>query len=258
MTWGIIPAAGLGSRIRPLAFSKELLPVGARLDRGWERPRAVSEYLVERLIIAGADRLCFVISAEKADIMTYFGSSVNGVPVCYVLQERPQGLCDAIFSALPFLGGQESAIVGLPDTVWFPADGLRTLPGDGLSFLLFPVDEPHLFDAVVMDAAGAVTGIEVKSARPSTIWIWGAFKIPAGELRALHVLWHRRGRQDQFWGSLVNAYIDEGGRVSARKAGTAYADVGTFCGYRNAIRVVQEMSPTELVWLPPEEHHEQA
>ena len=26
--WGIIPAAGAGSRIQPLAFSKELLPVG--------------------------------------------------------------------------------------------------------------------------------------------------------------------------------------------------------------------------------------
>ena len=26
--WGIVPAAGIGSRIQPLAFSKELLPVG--------------------------------------------------------------------------------------------------------------------------------------------------------------------------------------------------------------------------------------
>lgn len=34
MTWGIIPAAGLGSRIQPLACSKELLPVGSRLDDG--------------------------------------------------------------------------------------------------------------------------------------------------------------------------------------------------------------------------------
>lgn len=30
--WGIIPAAGKRSRIQPLAFSKELLPVGSRLD----------------------------------------------------------------------------------------------------------------------------------------------------------------------------------------------------------------------------------
>ena len=45
--WGIVPAAGIGSRIQPLAFSKELLPVGSRTENGNERPRAVSEYLVE-------------------------------------------------------------------------------------------------------------------------------------------------------------------------------------------------------------------
>jgi hypothetical protein len=36
--WGLVPAAGLGSRIQPLAFSKELLPVGSRFDGGTERP----------------------------------------------------------------------------------------------------------------------------------------------------------------------------------------------------------------------------
>lgn len=30
--WGIIPAAGAGTRIQPLGFSKELLPVGSRFD----------------------------------------------------------------------------------------------------------------------------------------------------------------------------------------------------------------------------------
>src|SRR5689334_13933934 len=52
--WGIIPAAGHGSRIQPLAFSKELLPVGSRFDGVSERPRAVSEYLVERMQAGGA------------------------------------------------------------------------------------------------------------------------------------------------------------------------------------------------------------
>ena len=50
--WGIIPAAGRGNRIQPLAFSKELLPVGSRLDGTVERPRAVSEHLIERMLFA--------------------------------------------------------------------------------------------------------------------------------------------------------------------------------------------------------------
>ena len=72
--WGIIPAAGIGSRIQPLAFSKELLPVGTRLEGGVERPRAVSEHLIERMIAAGVDKLCFVIAPGKSDIVNYYGA----------------------------------------------------------------------------------------------------------------------------------------------------------------------------------------
>src|SRR5438270_13966065 len=57
---GIIPAAGAGQRIQPLGFPKELLPVGSRVLDGVERPKAVSEYLVERMIAAGADQICFI------------------------------------------------------------------------------------------------------------------------------------------------------------------------------------------------------
>ena len=49
--WGIIPAAGRGSRIQPLAFSKELLPVGSRRDGDAERPLAISEHLVEMPLV---------------------------------------------------------------------------------------------------------------------------------------------------------------------------------------------------------------
>src|SRR3954452_12885219 len=118
--WGIIPAAGLGSRIQPLAFSKELLPVGSRIDEGVERPCAVSEFLVERMVKGGADKLCFVISPGKSDILEYFGASYRDVAIAYVVQERPGGLCDAVFRARPFVQPDEPVLVGLPDTIWFP------------------------------------------------------------------------------------------------------------------------------------------
>jgi glucose-1-phosphate thymidylyltransferase len=97
--WGIIPSAGAGSRIQPLAFSKELLPVGSRLDGDTERPRAVSEYLVERMLTAGAKKLCFVISHGKSDILEYYGGRIGEADISYVVQPRPAGLCDAIFRA---------------------------------------------------------------------------------------------------------------------------------------------------------------
>src|SRR4051794_2182539 len=166
--WGIIPAAGIGSRIQPLAFSKELLPVGSRCELGTMRPRAVSEYLVERMIQGGATRICFVISADKCDIVQYFGNSMGEVHISYVVQPRPAGLCDALFQALPVIGAEEQVLVGLPDTVWFPEDGFVSLPDDELSFLLFDVERPHLFDAVLTDVSGNVREIRVKQADPQT------------------------------------------------------------------------------------------
>lgn len=236
---GVIPAAGAGTRIQPLAFSKELLPVGVRLDGGIERPRAVSEYLVERLIAGGADRLCFVISPGKSDILAYYGGSVGGVPVCYAVQPSPAGLCDAIFRALPFAHRHETIAVGLPDTVWFPRDALAALPEDVLAFLLFPVRQPQLFDAVVTDEAGRVLDVQVKSPTPTSTWIWGAFKGPAAVFAELHRLWQEREGQDQYIGTLINQYLARGGRALGVRAGVSYVDVGTLHGYREALSLLQ-------------------
>ena len=236
--WGIIPAAGLGTRIRPLAFSKELLPVGTRLDGMVERPRAVSEYLLERMLEAGVDRLCFVISPAKTDIVSYFGGRFGAAPICYAVQQNPNGLCDALFSALPFVAPDDELYVGLPDTVWFPADGFRFLPDGQFSFLLFPVADPELFDAVVTDARGRVEEIQVKQENAASEWVWGAFKLTGRHFRALYELWRERRGSDEYIGTLVNAYLETGAEVYGVKRGDAYVDVGTLHGYREAVRVL--------------------
>lgn len=236
---GIIPAAGCGSRIQPLAFSKELLPVGSRLDGSVERPRAVSEYIVERMIRAGADRLCFVIASGKSDIMEYYGGAIGGAELCYVVQPHPAGLCDALFRALPWVRPNESVVVGLPDTIWFPADGLCGLPEDLLSFLLFPVKRPEFFDAVVTGDDDCVREIQVKREQPDSAWIWGAFKLPGALLADLQRLWLARDRGDEYFGSLVNAYLARGGTARAVRAGSAYVDVGTIHGYREAMQLLR-------------------
>lgn len=237
--WGIIPAAGAGSRIQPLAFSKELLPVGSRLEDGVERPRAVSEYLVERMILAGADKLCFVIAPEKTDILEYYGSRLWGADIAYVVQPNPGGLCDALFRAAPLIGKSESIVIGLPDTVWLPKDALRTLPQDELAFLLFPVDRPELFDAVVTDAEGRVRKIEVKQNGAMSHWIWGAVTMPGTVFHDLHALWCRPERRDEYLGTLVNAWLAEGGSARGVRAGHQYVDVGTLHGYRAALGILQ-------------------
>ena len=245
--WGIIPAAGMGSRIQPLAFSKELLPVGSLQDGEHERPRAVSEYLVERMIRAGTDKLCFVISPGKTDILEYYGSRLWGADIAYVVQPSPGGLCDAVFRALPLIREDEQVLIGLPDTIWSPEDGFARLPSGMLSLLLFPVEHPELFDAVVTDSQDQVQQIQVKQKGATSDWIWGGIRMPGSTFHALHRLWQQPGRQDEYLGTLINAWLAAGGRAMGIKAGEAYVDVGTLGGYREAIRLLADQWKDETV-----------
>lgn len=247
---GIVPAAGAGTRLQPLAFSKEMLPVGSAVDElGIERPKAVSEFLVERMIRAGADRVCFVISPEKTDIIRYYAHHSAARRFCYTVQERPRGLCDALFRAAQVMRDDEDVLIGLPDTVWFPIDGFSLLPAGKLSFLLFPVLNPESFDAVVTNGS-QVAEIQVKAAQPDSNWIWGAFRMPAQVFRALHRLWAEADRGDEYVGTLINAYLARGGHAIGVRAGERYFDVGTIEGYRAAIGALTK----EGMGAPPEDH----
>jgi glucose-1-phosphate thymidylyltransferase len=239
--WGIIPAAGNGTRIQPLAFSKELLPVGSRFDGTTERPRAVSEYLIERMLSAGTDKICFVISPWKSDILQYYGGTIGRAAIAYVVQPQPAGLCDAIFPALPLIRPDETVLVGPPDTIWLPEDALARLPDNRLAFLTFPVDRPELFDAVVGDSTGRVREIQVKQRDAASHWVWGAFKLSGAILHELHRLWCEREPHDECIGTLANAYLAAGGEAIAVPFGTAHVGIRTLGGYREAMRLLADL-----------------
>src|SRR4051812_15589183 len=253
---GIIPAAGAGVRIQPLGCSKELLPVGSRVVAGpdgvgVERPKAVAEYLVERMIAAGAEQIAMVISAEKTDIVRYFAERDFAAEIFYVVQREPQGLCDALFRAEPFARAHEQVLIGLPDTIWFPenayltaldamAAGSRAKNDAGVNLILFPVNEPAAFDAVVVGELGYVSEVQVKRADATSNWIWGAVTCTGEAFHALRCLWESRHRADEYLGHLLNAYIAAGNLVRATYAGEHYMDVGTLAGYRAAQQFLEK------------------
>jgi dTDP-glucose pyrophosphorylase len=250
---GIIPAAGAGLRIQPLGCSKELLPVGSRLVDGITRPKAVSEYLVERMIAAGTRQICMVISAEKSDIVRYYAERDYAAEIFYAVQRRPSGLCDAIFRAVSFVRHDEPVLIGLPDTIWFPENAflaaVEAVAQDGLladepaaevNLVLFPVENPSAFDAVLCDERGQVERVVVKQLEPGSNWIWGAVTASGRAFHALHQLWEARHRADEYLGDLLNAYIAAGNAVRATANGEHYMDVGTMEGYHAAQDYLRE------------------
>jgi dTDP-glucose pyrophosphorylase len=240
---GIIPAAGAGQRIQPLGCSKELLPVGSRVIDGVERPKAVAEYLVERMIAAGAEQICMVISAEKAE-------REYAAEIFYVVQQRPLGLCHALFRAEPFARHQRQVLIGLPDTIWFPENAYRhaleNTDGAGVNLVCFPVLNPSVFDAVVSDDLGYVRCVEVKQNDAHSHWIWGAVTSTGDAFHDLKLLWEARHREDEYLGHLLNAYMDAGNIVRATHCGEKYMDVGTLEGYHHAQDFLRAMRHSEL------------
>jgi glucose-1-phosphate thymidylyltransferase len=234
---GIIPAAGEGQRIQPLGCSKELLPVGSRRIDGVERPKAISEYLVERMITAGVEQICMVIGTDKSDIIRYYAERDYAAEIFYVVQKRAAGLCDALFRAEVFARRHSEVLIGLPDTIWFPENAYRPALDFScaeVNLVCFPVLDPSQFDAVVADDLGYVQRVEVKKREAHSHWIWGAVATTGEAFHQLKLLWEVRHREDQFLGDLLNAYIEAGFAVRASHIGETYMDVGTLGGYHAA------------------------
>jgi UTP--glucose-1-phosphate uridylyltransferase len=99
ITRALIPAAGFGSRMRPLtaAVPKEMLPLGRK---------PVLEYIVEELESCGICEILLVISSAKEGIRSYFGSGeAFGVSLTYTVQEQMRGLGDAVLHGSDWAGG---------------------------------------------------------------------------------------------------------------------------------------------------------
>jgi hypothetical protein len=144
------------------------------------------------------------------------------------------------------------------------------LPEDVLSFLLFPVAQPQFFDAVLLASdvstdslqptsysprTDAVLAIKVKAANPGTHWIWGAFKMPGTVFHDLRSLWISRNRADEYIGTLINAYLAEGGAARGFKLGHSYVDVGTLQGYRSAMGLLNNVNDIPVLHEQPTAPH---
>jgi UTP--glucose-1-phosphate uridylyltransferase len=107
----VIPAAGHGTRLRPLTniAPKVLLPLGRK---------PTVEYIVEELHAAGINDIIFVVSAQDTKVQEYFGDSAcdGAVRMRYVVQREQLGLAHAILCAEEAVEGEHFA-VALGDSV---------------------------------------------------------------------------------------------------------------------------------------------
>ena len=177
---GLIPAAGLATRIAPLPFSKELFPIGfnTAIEDHSARPKVVSEYLLQSLHAANVDSVYFILRNGKWDIPAYFGDGARlNMNLGYLMMGVPFGTPYTLDQAFPFVKHARVAL-GFPDILFSPLNAYASLierqnrSGAEVILGLFPANCPQKVDMVDTDSLGRVREICIKPKHTELQYTW--------------------------------------------------------------------------------------
>jgi glucose-1-phosphate thymidylyltransferase len=169
---GVIPAGGLGTRLAPLGYPKELLPIIYTGDEGRAVPRPVLLSSLDQMHAANVEQCVVVIADWKLELVRVLGARQADVALAYVVREVPRGLADAIDATHAWVVDRDVCLA-LPDTVIEPADALArvgaTLASTNADLVVgvFPTDRPEQLGPVRVDAGGRVRDVLDKPAQVS-------------------------------------------------------------------------------------------
>jgi len=229
MIYGSIPAGGKGSRLQPIGFSKELALIGRK---------AVIEYLIERMVLAGINNIFINTAADKNDLISYLAKKSRYRDKLIFTVKARKGLQDGILTPAKFLKPSDVLYFGLPDTIWFPRNGfsqLRKFPKGKLTLGLFNTPEPEKFDSVVIDDNHRVKSIAVKSPKPSSSWIWGIGRVHVSAAAKLNILSAKQKLTKPLFGVSMNAYAQSFPTYGICLDKSNYIDIGRKSDYERAL-----------------------
>ena len=118
---GIIPAAGRGTRLRPVTdyIPKELMMYGDKPILG---------HIMHAMKSVGIKRVAIVIGHKKGTIIDYIKDGKDfGVSVDYIYQREPKGLGHAIYITKDRIEDSEEIFILLGDTIIDPTEEISKM-----------------------------------------------------------------------------------------------------------------------------------
>jgi dTDP-glucose pyrophosphorylase len=234
MIYGTIPAAGLGARLQPLGFSKELAIVG---------DHAVIEYLLERMVQAGIKKIFITIDPDKLDIPRYLSTKSPYKDNLVFVVNTKHSLTDDMFAPVRFLKDNDVLYFGLPDTIWYPKDGfdqLKKQKGD-VVLGLFQSDHPENFGSVSTDEKNIIIKIEDKAPNPHSNWIWGIGKVTVKSAKTmLQLLPLSDVPNERLLSSALNLFKAKHPCLGIKIENSTYFDIGRKEDYKKATEFVEK------------------
>jgi glucose-1-phosphate thymidylyltransferase len=225
---GIILAGGSGTRLYPatLTVSKQLLPV-------YDKPMVY--YPLSTLMLAGL-REVLLISTPR-DVPTFRDllgdGSAWGMSIGYRVQERPEGLAQALIIAEGFLSGAPSCLI-LGDNLFYGHDLAPMLrassgaPGPGAEVFAYRVNDPGRYGVVEFDPGGRAVGLEEKPRAPRSNYAVTGLYFYDPEAPSLARGLRPSARGELEITDLNRLYLERGLlRVAVLGRGFAWLDTGT-------------------------------
>ena len=180
----------------------------------------------------------FVISPEKTDIVRYFGACTGDAPICYAVQQNPDGSVRRALHRIAFRRPRRRDSGRTAGHQYVSrSTGLTFYPMDNSRSCYFRSRDPNCLTGSNRPRRRD-RGNPGEESKTRVRVGMGAFKLTGQHFMQLHQLWLQRGRSDEYLGTLVNAYVAQGGKAIGIKRGDVYVDVGTLNGYREALRVL--------------------
>jgi glucose-1-phosphate thymidylyltransferase len=174
---GLILAAGLGTRLRPITSlrPKPIINVANR---------PLIHHAVDNLLDAGVHDIGVVVSTDtKTDLERTLAPYEDRASFAFVLQDPPEGLAHAVAVARDFLA-DDPFVMYLSDNLF--EHGIRPFveafrPDEGVNAVLalVPVDDPRAFGVAKVEGGRVTDLVEKPADPPSNLAVAGVYVFDA-------------------------------------------------------------------------------
>ena len=239
---GIILAGGSGTRLYPITRSvcKQLIPI-------YDKPMVY--YSLSTLMLSGINEVLIISTPEDIGrFETLFGDGSSlGMKIAYAVQEKPNGLAEALIIGGDFLDGDNCCLVlgdnifyghGLPELLQEARQGIEK--NGGARIFGFQVGDPERFGVVEFDKNQKVLSLEEKPSEPKSDFAAVGLYFYDSRASAMAHAVEPSARGEKEITALNCAYLEkEQLRVSLLGRGFAWFDTGTFASLNQATNFVQ-------------------
>ncbi len=162
----VIPAAGIGTRLRPHTLNKPkaLLPVAGK---------PILAHIMDDLTEAGIDGFVLIVGYHGDEVRQWFTRERPDLDITFVEQTERLGLGHAIWTAREALGDDAFFCI-LGDTI-LKADYSSLLASSNSMIAVREVEDPRRFGVVEMDGDSVKRFVEKPDNPPSNLAIVGAY-----------------------------------------------------------------------------------